>query len=80
MPKAARSLLTPAQWLVLARVAAGDGDAAIALALGIRSSTVATHLKAIYQRLPPVAGGRGKRAAAVTWYLTVGRSLREEVG
>ena len=33
----------------------------------------------IYQRLPYVSMGN-KRAAAATWYLTVGRALREKEG
>jgi DNA-binding NarL/FixJ family response regulator len=77
MPERHRPLLTPAQWLVLERLAAGEDNAAIGLALGIRPSTVESHTKAIYQRLPYVSMGN-KRAAAATWYLTVGRALREE--
>jgi DNA-binding NarL/FixJ family response regulator len=69
--------LTPAQWLVLERLAQGEGNAAIAVALGITLSTVTTHVHAIYQRLPH-ANRSGKRAAAVAWYLTVGRGLREQ--
>ncbi len=76
MPRRKRPLLTPAQWLVLARVAQGEDNAAIGLALGIRHSTVTSHLKVIYQRLPYVSMGN-KRAAAATWYLTVGRPLHE---
>jgi DNA-binding NarL/FixJ family response regulator len=72
MPERHRPLLTPAQWLVLERLAAGEDNAAIGRALGIRPSTVTSHLKAIYQRLPYVSMGN-KRAAAATWYLTVGR-------
>jgi len=71
-----RSLLTPAQWLVLERLATGDDDAAIGRALGIRPGTVAGHIRAIYQRLPYVSMGN-KRMAAATWYLTVGQALRE---
>ncbi len=77
MPERKRPLLTPAQWLVLARVAQGEDNVAIGLALGIRPSTVTTHLKAIYQRLPYVSMGN-KRMAAATWYLTVGQALREQ--
>jgi len=77
MPERKRPLLTPAQWLVLECLAAGEDNAAIGQALGIRPSTVTTHLKAIYQRLPYVSRGN-KRAAAATWYLTVGRALREQ--
>ncbi len=73
MPESSRPLLTPAQWLVLERLAAGEDNAAIGLALGIGHSTVASHLKVIYQRLPYVSMGN-KRAAAATWYLTVGRA------
>ena len=76
MPARRRPLLTPAQWLVLARLAAGEDNAAIGAALGIGHSTVGSHIKAIYQRLPAVSQG-SKRVAAVTWYLTVGRALRE---
>ncbi len=77
MRESARPLLTPTQWLVLERLAAGEDNAAIGLALGIRPGTVASHLKAIYQRLPYVSMGN-KRAAATTWYLTMGRRLREQ--
>ncbi len=77
MRESSRPLLTPAQWLVLARLAAGEGNAAIGAALGIRPSTVESHTKAIYQRLPYVSMGN-KRTAAATWYLTVGRALREK--
>ncbi len=77
MPESARPLLTPAQWLVLERLAAGEDNAAIGAALGLRPSTVASHLKVIYQRLPYVSMGN-KRTAAATWYLTVGRALREQ--
>ena len=72
-----RPLLTPAQWLVLERLAAGEDNAAIGLALGIRPSTVASHLKVIYQRLPYVSMGN-KRTAAATWYLTVGRAQHDK--
>ncbi len=77
MPERNRPLLTPAQWLVLARVAQGEDNAAIGLALGIRHSTVTSHLKMIYQRLPYVRMGN-KRAAAATWYLTVGRAQHDK--
>ena len=73
----ARPLLTPAQWLVLERLAAGEDNAAIGAALGIRPGTVASHLKVIYQRLPYVSMSN-KRTAAATWYLTVGRALRDK--
>lgn len=78
MPKPGLPLLTPAQWLVLERVAAGDDNAAIARSLGITLSTVTTHMQAIYQRLPPMSKGRNKRTAAIGWYLTVGQALREK--
>jgi len=77
MPESSRPLLTPAQWLVLERLAAGEENAAIGAALGIRPSTVASHLTVLYQRLPYMSMGN-KRTAAATWYLTVGRALREE--
>jgi len=77
MPESSRPLLTPAQWLVLERLAAGESNAAIGAALGIGPSTVASHLKVLYQRLPYMSMG-DKRTAAATWYLTVGRALREE--
>ncbi len=77
MPERKRPLLTPTQWLVLERLAAGDRNVAIGLALGIRPSTVASHLKVIYQRLPYVSMGN-KRAAAVAWYLTVGRAQHDK--
>jgi DNA-binding NarL/FixJ family response regulator len=77
MPERKRPLLTPAQWLVLERLAAGEGNAAISAALGIRPSTVESHTKAIYQRLPYVSMGN-KRAAAATWYLTVGRAQHDK--
>ncbi len=77
MPARHRSLLTPTQWLVLARVAAGADNAAIGLALGIRPGTVVVHMRAIYQRLPPVSGRRSKRAAAIGWYQTAGRARHE---
>ncbi len=76
MPESSRPLLTPAQWLVLERLAAGKDNVAIGLALGIRPGTVAGHIRAIYQRLPYVSMGN-KRMAAATWYLTVGQALRE---
>jgi len=76
MGEPARPKLTPMQWLVLERLAAGDRNVAIRLALGIRPSTVASHLKVIYQRLPYVSMS-DKRMAAATWYLTVGRVPRE---
>ncbi len=79
MPESARSLPTLRRWPVLERIAAGEDNAAIGLALGIGHSTVASHLKVIYQRLPYVSMGN-KRAAAATWYLTVGRALREAAG
>jgi len=72
-----RPLLTPAQWRILERLAAGEDNAAIARVLGIGLSTVASHLTVIYQRLPHANRG-GKRAAAVAWYLTVGRTYHEE--
>jgi DNA-binding NarL/FixJ family response regulator len=78
MPQRNRPILTPAQWLVLERLAQGEDNVAIGLALGIKLSTVTQHVRAIYQRLPPVSGGRNKRAAAIAWYLTVGRALREQ--
>ena len=65
MRESKRSVLTPAQWLVLERLAAGEDDAAITLALGVGRSTVASHLKVIYQRLPYVSMG-SKRVAATT--------------
>jgi len=74
-----RPLLTPAQWLVLERLAAGEDNAAIGAALGIRPSTVASHLQVIYQRLPYVSMGN-KRTAAATWYLTVGRAQHDKEG
>jgi DNA-binding NarL/FixJ family response regulator len=77
MRESARPLLTPTQWLVLERLAAGEDNAAIGQALGIRPGTVASHIKAIYQRLPYVSMGN-KRAAAATWYLALGRRLREQ--
>ncbi len=77
MPESSRPLLTPAQWLVLERLAAGEDNAAIGAALGIRASTVASHIKVIYQRLPYVSMGN-KRAAAATWYLTVGRAQHDK--
>ena len=60
-------------------LAQGEDNAAIGLALGIGHSTVASHIKVIYQRLPYVSMGN-KRAAAATWYLTVGRALGEAAG
>ncbi len=78
MPERKRPLLTPAQWLVLERLAAGEDNAAIARSCGISANTVAVHIRATYQRLPPVSGGRNKRAAAGAWYRTVGRALREQ--
>jgi len=77
MPESSRPLLTPAQWLVLERLAAGEDNAAIGAALGIRPSTVASHIKVIYQRLPYVSMG-DKRTAAATWYLTVGRAQHDK--
>ncbi|HEY8601381.1 MAG TPA: LuxR C-terminal-related transcriptional regulator [Thermomicrobiales bacterium] len=77
MRESARPRLTPAQWLVLARLAAGDTNAAIARSLGIALPTVASHLTAIYQRLPHANRG-GKRAAAVAWYLREGQAYHEE--
>ncbi len=77
MPESSRPLLTPVQWLVLERLAGGEDNAAIGAALGIRPSTVASHLKAIYQRLPYVSMG-DKRTAAATWYLTVGRAQHDK--
>jgi len=77
MSNQARPKLTPMQWLVLERLAQGESNAAIGAALGLGLSTVASHLQAIYQRLPHANRG-GKRAAAVAWYLTVGRQQREE--
>jgi len=53
MPESPRPLLTPAQWLVLERLAAGEDNAAIGLALGIGHSTVASHIKVIYQHASP---------------------------
>lgn len=78
MPKRDPSLLTPAQWRVLARMAEGEDNVAIGRALGIRPATVAVHIKLIYADLPPIAEGRSKRAAAIAWYQTVGRALREQ--
>jgi DNA-binding NarL/FixJ family response regulator len=78
MRAAERPNLTPTQWLVLERLAQGEDNAAIGQALGIKLATVTEHISAIYQRLPPVSGRRSKRAAAIAWYLTVGRALREE--
>jgi len=77
MSNQARPLLTPTQWLVLERLAAGESNAAIALSLGLATGTVASHLQAIYQRLPHANKG-GKRAVAVAWYWTVGRAQHEE--
>jgi DNA-binding NarL/FixJ family response regulator len=79
MPESARALPTLRQWPVLERIAAGEDNAAIGLALGIGHRTVASHSTVIYQRLPYVSMGN-KRAAAATWYLTVGRALREAAG
>ncbi len=78
MPESARPRLTPTQWLVMERLAAGEGNAAIGAALGIRPGTVAGHIRAIYQRLPPVSGRRSKRVAAIGWYRTVGRARHEQ--
>jgi len=72
-----RPLLTPAQWLVLERLAAGEENAAIGAALGIAPGTVASHMQGIYQRLPHANKG-GKRAAAVAWYWTVGRAQHDK--
>ena len=77
MPERQRPLLTPAQWLVLERLAQGDSNSAIAASLGIALGTVASHVRTIYQRVPQMPNG-GKRAAAAAWYLTVGRALREQ--
>jgi DNA-binding NarL/FixJ family response regulator len=77
MPESSRPLLTPAQWLVLERLAAGADNAAIALSLGLAPGTVASHLQGIYQRLPHANKG-GKRAAAGAWYWTVGRAQHDE--
>jgi len=77
MPESSRPLLTPGQWLVLERLAAGEENAAIGAALGIRPGTVASHLKVLYQRLPYVSMGN-KRTAAATWYLTVGRAQHDK--
>jgi len=79
MSTPARPRLTPTQWLVLERLATGESNAAIARALGIGLPTVTSHLQAIYQRLPHANRG-GKRAAAVAWYLTVGRAYHREAG
>jgi DNA-binding NarL/FixJ family response regulator len=61
----------------LERLAAGDSNTEIAAVLGITLATVATHLQAIYQRLPHANRG-GKRAAAVAWYLREGHTYHEE--
>ena len=79
MPPKSHSILTPAQWLVLERLARGESNAAIALALGIAAPTVKRHLGGIYQRLP-LGRAANKRAAAVAWYRRVGHCYHEGAG
>jgi DNA-binding NarL/FixJ family response regulator len=76
MSDQARPKLTSTHWRVLERVAAGESNATIAAELGIALGTVASHMTTIYQRLPHANTG-GRRAAAVSWYLTVGRALHD---
>lgn len=76
MSAQARPQLTPTQWRVLARVAAGESNSTIATALGVAPKTVKNHLTRIAQQLPRDAA-LTKRAAAAAWYLTVGRALHE---
>ena len=77
MSAQARPQLTPTQWRVLARVAAGESTSTIATALGMAPKTVKNHLTRIAQQLPRDAA-QNKRAAAVAWYWTVGRARHEE--
>jgi DNA-binding NarL/FixJ family response regulator len=60
--------LTPVWRRVLARLARGEGDVAIAAALGLGPRTVSRHLAAIYRALR-LGPGSNRRAAAVGWYL-----------
>lgn len=74
-----RPQLTPTQWRVLEHLATGASNAEIAVAVGASYNTVATHLKKIYKRLPCTTSGN-RRTAAASWYLTMGRALREREG
>jgi DNA-binding NarL/FixJ family response regulator len=64
---ATRALLTATQWLVLAELARGARDDAIAATLGMTPATVRAHLRQIYRRLP-LEETRHPRLAAAVWY------------
>jgi len=76
MPESERPRLTPGQTLVLARLALGESDKRIAVALGLAPRTVRSHLASIYRVLPP-GDGRNKRAAAIVWFLRQGHVQHE---
>jgi DNA-binding NarL/FixJ family response regulator len=61
---------------VLERLARGEGNKAIAQALGLTPMAVEAHVSAIYRRVP-FATGRSKRRAASAWYLREGHRYRE---
>lgn len=69
--------LTAQQRAVLACLADGHTDAAIARGLGLALRTIKSHLTAIHQVMPRGAG-RSKRVTAAVWYLREGRRWREE--
>jgi DNA-binding NarL/FixJ family response regulator len=59
--------LRPSEWRVLARLAQGESNAAIGMALGLARTTVGQHLSSIYRELG-LRGQRDKRCQAARWY------------
>ena len=77
MSESARPQLTPTQWVVLERVAAGEDNATIAVALGLTPKAVKNHLTRIARQLPRDSA-LSRRAAFSAWYRREGHVYHEE--
>ena len=77
MPEATHPTLTPTQWLVLTRVAAEEGNAAIAVEPGLAPKTARNHVTRIAQQVPGDPA-LTKRAALRLRYQRVGHAYHEE--
>jgi DNA-binding NarL/FixJ family response regulator len=74
---ASRLCLTPLQWRILARLAAGEKSAHIGAQLGLAVGTIHNELSTRYAALP-LGGAANQRVAAVLWYLREGQRYHEE--
>jgi DNA-binding NarL/FixJ family response regulator len=71
-----RPRLTPRQWAILARLAAGEKPAQIGAQLGVAVRTIHDELSAIYA-VVPLGDATNRRVSAVLWYLREGHRYHE---